>query len=94
MPHIHVSRVSPIFLYVPVHTYKPSLALALIMLAIGIFIRYRIGKRKFNRRATTGVETFSSYESSVLTRFIERIAGLIALFCIVVGLLLLIMHYA
>lgn len=94
MPHLYTSLVRSVFLYVPVHTYRPSIFYGLILLAVGIFIRYRVGKRKFNRRAITGVETFSSYESSVLTRFLERIAGLIALLLIVLGLGLLIMHYA
>ena len=96
MPHLHISwvRLHALFLYAPAQATRPSIAYGLILLAIGIFLRYWVGKRKFNRRAITGVETFKNYESSVLNRSVEWLARLFAIVCIVLGVGLLIMHYA
>jgi len=62
--------------------------LAIFVILIGVAIKYWIGRRRFNRRSITGVETFRSYESMRLLRFIEWLGVLIANIFIVGGILL------
>lgn len=50
-----------------------SLVIGIIFLVAGLALRYWINRRKFYRRSPMGAEGFSSYESSVFTKFIERI---------------------
>lgn len=59
---------------------------AWIALTLGLAIRYIVNRRKFNRRAVTGVEQFGSYEKFVATSFVERVFKLIGLGLIVIGL--------
>jgi len=58
------------------------------MLIAGCFINYRIGRRRFNRRAVTGIEIFRSYGHKWSTRLFERIGRLIAFLLIVFGLMI------
>ena len=64
-----------------------QLVLGIILIIIGIGIIYWISRRKFNRRNEAGIEGFSSFEKSVLIRFIERVGKWIAYALIIVGLL-------
>lgn len=48
-----------------------SMTIGSIMLIIGWIIRYRIGRRRFNRRNFAGVEVFSSYGKATVTRGFE-----------------------
>lgn len=60
-----------------------------IALAIGIAIRFLIGRRKFNRRAVTGVEQFSSYGKSVAVSWLEKLFKVIGLALMLLGLILI-----
>lgn len=62
------------------------LLLGSIALIIGIAIRYVIGRRKFNRRSSTGMQQFSSYEKAVGITLVERFFRFIGLLLILAGL--------
>lgn len=61
----------------------------LLLLALRLLIRYRIGKRRFNRRGIGGVQHFNSYRRAVMTTFAEKLLLLIGDLLGVVGLFLL-----
>jgi len=65
------------------------LIIGLLFLVIGYLIRYFIGKRKFKRRAVTGLERFKSYNSALTTNFLEGILLVIAKLLIIAGFLLI-----
>jgi hypothetical protein len=52
-------------------SYHYALAWGISLLLAGAAIRYKIGKRRFNRRNLAGLEWFSSYRRAVLTRLVE-----------------------
>lgn len=58
------------------------------MLAVGISIRYIIGKRRFNRRGVAGLQYFKSYDSALITVFIERLVNIIAILMIIFAIVL------
>ncbi|MBW3521746.1 MULTISPECIES: molybdenum ABC transporter permease [Flavobacteriales] len=64
-----------------------SLVIGIIFLVAGLGLRYWINRRKFYRRSPMGAESFSSYESSVFIKFIERIGKWLAYALIIFGLL-------
>ncbi|MCT1524715.1 molybdenum ABC transporter permease [Sphingobacterium hotanense] len=66
-----------------------SLVIGILFLVAGLALRYWINRRRFYRRNPMGAEGFSSYESSVFIRFIERIGKWIAYAMIIFGLLAL-----
>lgn len=66
-----------------------SLVIGIIFLVLGLGLRYWINRRKFYRRSPMGAEGFSSYESSVFIKLIERVGKWIAYAMIVLGLLCL-----
>lgn len=69
------------------------LILGIISIVIGLAIRYIINRRRFYRRNVAGLETFSSYEKSVVTNILEHIGRLIAFVLIIFGAFLLLVHY-
>jgi len=64
----------------------------IILLIIGLFIRYQIARRRFNRRSMAAVQIFSSYLKGLLTTIIETLVNLLGALLIVVGLISIIMH--
>ena len=64
-----------------------QLVLGIIPLVIGIGLIYWVSRRKFYRRNAVGAEGFSSFESSVFIRFVERIGKWIAYVLIIIGIL-------
>ncbi|WP_430611636.1 molybdenum ABC transporter permease [Flavobacterium sp. JP2137] len=64
-----------------------QLMLGIIPLVIGIGLVYWVNRRKFYRRNAVGAEGFSSFESSVFIRFVERIGKWIAYVLIIIGIL-------
>lgn len=66
-----------------------SLVLGIIALVLGVALRYWINRRKFYRRSLTGSEGFSSYEKSVIIRFVERVGKWTAYALIIFGILFL-----
>jgi preprotein translocase subunit SecG len=65
------------------------LIMGVLALSVGLFLWYWINKRQFNRRNFAGVEGFTSYEKSVLIRFLERIGRWLAFIFIIAGLVFL-----
>ena len=59
-----------------------------LMILVGLVVRYKIGRRRFNRRSITGLEMFSSYGRGVIVRLVEGIVGFLARVSIWVGLAL------
>ncbi|WP_395763092.1 molybdenum ABC transporter permease [Elizabethkingia anophelis] len=64
-----------------------SLVIGIIFLVAGLGLRYWINRRKFYRRSPMGAEGFSSYESSVFIKLIEKIGKWLAYALIIFGLL-------
>lgn len=69
-----------------------SLVFGIITLVLGIGLIYWINRRKFYRRNVAGLEGFSSFESSVFVRLLERIGKWIAYVLIILGILSLLMY--
>jgi len=65
--------------------------LAIAVVLVGSYIRFKINKRRFNRRNVVGIETFSSYEKAKLTQYGEGLAMFMSWLLIIVGILLFIM---
>ncbi|MCX2681007.1 molybdenum ABC transporter permease [Galbibacter sp. EGI 63066] len=65
----------------------------ILLLAIGIVIRYIISRRKFNRRNPAGLEQFTSFERSIGVRIIELIFSLTGAIFILTGGILLLFSY-
>src|SRR5699024_4485978 len=70
-----------------------ELVMGITPVVIGIALIYWIGRRKFYRRSMTGAEGFSSYESSLVIRFIERLGKWIAYILIIIGLVFIWSHF-
>ncbi len=56
---------------------------AIILLAIGLLLRYIIAKRRFNRRCIAGMQYFKSYWVALVTTILERIINIIATLMII-----------
>lgn len=52
---------------------ESALMLAIILLAFTIIVRYIIGRRRFNRRNSSGMQSFRNYSQAVLVTFLERV---------------------
>ena len=61
----------------------------LLLIALCLFIRYAIGRRRFNRRGVAGLQQFSSYHHFVAVTTIEKIILTIGNLCGLAGLFLL-----
>lgn len=61
----------------------------LLLLALGLFIRYHIGRRRFNRRGIGGLQQFPTYGRFIFTVTVERVIYFIGSLCLWAGLLLL-----
>ena len=61
----------------------------LFLIGICLFIRYQIGRRRFNRRGIGGLQHFSSYRKAVTIGILEKLLLLIANLCGLVGIGLL-----
>lgn len=64
----------------------------LILISIGLLMRFLIGRRKFNRRNVAGIEVFSSYLTAVTIRLFERLFNLFGLLLIVFGAITVLMR--
>jgi hypothetical protein len=62
---------------------------ALLLIVIGLFIRYQIGRRRFNRRGIGGLQQFPTYGRFIFTVTVERIIFFIGTLCLLAGLFLL-----
>ena len=61
----------------------------LLLAALGLFIRYQIGRRRFNRRGVGGLQQFPTYGRFIFTVTVERIIHFIGTLCLLAGLFLL-----
>jgi len=64
----------------------------LILIIVGLIVRYAIGRRRFNRRGITGLQLFSSYEKWWLTTRMEAVINFLALLAMIAGLILLLFN--
>jgi len=58
----------------------------LILLFVGLLLRFLIGRRRFRRRNHAGVEVFSSYMASQIILLFEGVFNLLGLFMIICGI--------
>jgi hypothetical protein len=65
----------------------------IIFIIAGFILRYWLNRREFNRRTSTGMQAFRSYEHARLTRLLERFGKLIGLFLILGGCVLVLLSY-
>ena len=70
-----------------------QLVFGIISFVIAIILFYWINRRKFYRRNMAGIEGFSSFETSVLVRFLEAIGKLLAYALIIFGIFLIWTHF-
>jgi hypothetical protein len=64
------------------------LVIGIILLFIGGLIRYKISKRRFNRRNPFGLQQYRSYDESLITRTGEGCVAAIGAVFILAGILL------
>jgi hypothetical protein len=69
------------------HDY--TIPCGLLLIGICLFIRYHIGRRRFNRRGIGGLQQFSNYRRAVAISFLEWLILFIGNLCGLAGLLLL-----
>ncbi|AMR30091.1 hypothetical protein A0256_01000 [Mucilaginibacter sp. PAMC 26640] len=68
---------------------KNTFSTAMILIAIGLLLRYHIGRRRFNRRGIGGLQQFSTYGRFIFTMVVEKVIYFIATLCLLAGLFLL-----
>lgn len=68
---------------------KTTLLTGMIMTATGLFIRYQIGRRRFNRRGVAGLQQFPSYGKFIFISFVERFIYFTGTLCLLTGFFLL-----
>jgi len=61
---------------------------AIMLLAIGLELRYIICKRRFNRRGIAGLQLFKSYGVALIVMFIEKLVNIVAILTIIVAIFL------
>jgi len=61
----------------------------LLLVVIGLFIRYHIGRRRFNRRGLAGLQQFNSYGAGLITTVIESLINIIGTLTLWAGIFLL-----
>jgi hypothetical protein len=69
------------------HSY--TLPCGLLLVAIGLFVRYHIGRRRFNRRGIGGLQQFPTHGRFIFTVIMERLIHFIGTLCLLAGLFLL-----
>lgn len=64
------------------------ITIGIFFVILGFIIRYKIIKRRFNRRGLAGLQHFKNYEQAWLVTLIERILMVLSFIMIVTGLIL------
>ncbi|WP_370998747.1 hypothetical protein [Mucilaginibacter sp. RCC_168] len=64
----------------------------ILLLVLGLCIRYQIGRRRFNRRSITGIQLYSSYFKGVVTTILETLLNLLGALCIMIAIITIIIH--
>jgi len=70
-------------------THDLTLLCGLALIALCFFIRYQIGRRRFNRRGISGLQQFSTYRKYTVVTTLERIILIVANLCGLAGMVLL-----
>lgn len=69
--------------------HNPYLLAAIcLLLVLAIFLRWQVGKRRFNRRNWSGRQVFPSYSQSVFITLLENLALFIATASVIAALIL------
>ena len=63
---------------------------AILLVAVGIALRYWVNRRRFYRRTYGGIQQFSSYGKAVFVRFAERILMLLSVVFFIAALIIFI----
>lgn len=66
------------------------LSTGILLLLVGLTIRYIIGKRRFKRRTIGGMQVFKNYSKSLLVPIIEGLGIIISLIMILGGIALIV----
>lgn len=61
-----------------------------LLILLGLVMRYIVKRRRFNRRGPAGLEHFSSYEKSWLTKLMEGSLNTLAIMFVIIGIALLV----
>lgn len=69
------------------HQY--TIPCGLLLVALGLFIRYQIGRRRFNRRGIGGLQQFPTYGRFIFTVTVETVIHFIGTLSLLAGLFLL-----
>jgi hypothetical protein len=64
----------------------------ILLIIAGLYIRYQIGRRRFNRRSIAGVQIYSSYFKGLLTAITETLLNVTGALLIIIGLIKMIIH--
>jgi ABC-type transport system involved in cytochrome c biogenesis permease subunit len=62
------------------------ITIGIFFVILGFIIRYKINKRRFNRKALGGLQHFKNYEQAWLVTLIERILMVLSFIIIITGL--------
>lgn len=68
---------------------KTHFLTGMILAAVGLFIRFHISRRRFNRRGIGGLQQFPTYGRFIFVMAVERIIYFIGTVCLLAGLVLL-----
>lgn len=69
------------------------LVVGILLLFIGLVIKYISGKRRFKRRTVGGMQAFESYNKSLMIPFIEGLLSILSFLMILGGIGLIFLNY-
>lgn len=67
---------------------KTHFLTGMILAAVGLFIRFHISRRRFNRRGIGGLQQFPTYGRFIFTVTLEKVIFFIGTLCLLAGLIL------
>lgn len=68
--------------------------ISIILVGIGLALRYWMNRRHFNRNNYAGVQTFRSYEHKVVVGPVERLIKFLGLLLLLAGAIILFVMYS
>jgi hypothetical protein len=69
--------------------HHDNLPFGFLLVTVGLFIRFHIGRRRFNRRGIGGLQQFPTYGRFIFTMAVEKVIYFIGTLCLWAGLVLL-----
>ncbi len=69
----------------PPYSLWLALTAVVVFLASAVAIFLWVGRRRFYRTNSAGVEEFKNYSSAVLTMLVEKVALVVAMACLLAG---------